>query len=1122
MSLAAVGASVGLGRLAAHRVGADRAFLLALWIVVTAATTLVAAAFQYSDAVAIGGLQRAVLNAAPADRGVSVQTDATPGQVTAFNASVAGILSSSLGPVAPVVLAARSSSLAPAGMPSDQAALHLTVLGSYAGLEQHVQLTAGSWPVAGRDPVEATLSENAAKALGLAIGDRLALVDASVPAAGSAALLTVVVTGTWTTDPEDPYWLGDPLDLDGRVDQGSLASAGPFMVAPEDLLSGSRIQHLSLTWRAGLATSRLVPADIAALQQAVPGLAPALTAALPARQPIHVTTGLSAVLAGVRQSLTLAQGGVTLLTLQFIVLAAFAVILVAALLGERRRRENRILESRGATRFQIVTVTTGEAVLVTLPAVIVAPPLAALAIHLLGSGGPLAGAGVDLPLSISSLAIAGAVLAGLIAAATLIAPTISIGGRIASLRLALGREGSHVSAQRFGIDLGLLLVAGLALWQLRRYGSPVTTSTSGSLGVDPLLVAGPAIGLAACSLLATRALPRLARIAEAVLVRRRNLVPQLGAHDLARRPLRSIRSTLLVMLAAGLTTFAVVYDATWFRSQADQAAYQAAAGVRVVTPAYAKVPAAFIGPSYRAIPGVEQATPVMRTTVEIGGSVRSADLMGVDAAGLPSIVSLPGGPSGQLAAAVGGLAGGRPVVPAIDLPGRPVRLQVTLDSSLKSLTTSDFGEKPGTLIPAPDGISISAVVIDADGGITRFTSQNQGDFSGIGERLEIPLEAGVAVDGSAVVVQQLAAPLRLEALEIVATPVQAIANTTGTIDIRSLEASPDPTGEQWQPVPFDPGQAGWTWQRTDSIQGTAAYQPPSGHPTEILIPAENPIQAFFENSTATFRVSGAPAAGVTVGAIASATFLAGTGQHIGDTINGSVLGNPIQFVIVGSAPGVPPLDPAKPFLVVDGPTLALADFFSNGDTLPQTEWWLAVAPGQAANVVRQLAAAPFSATTIVSRDGLQAALQGDPVALGVVGALLLGAISAVVFASLGFLVSASASIESRAEEFGLLRALGLTDGQLIRWLAVEQGLLLAIGLAVGIALGVAFGWVVLPAASFTPTGAPPIPEAALIVPWPILGAMALGGIGVLLATLLVARRLIGRISVAATLRAVVE
>ncbi len=574
------------------------------------------------------------------------------------------------------------------------------------------------------------------------------------------------------------------------------------------------------------------------------------------------------------------------------------------------------------------------------------------------------------------------------------------------------------------------------------------------------------------------------------------------------------------MLAAGLTTFAVVYDATWFRSQADQAAYQAAADIRVVTPAYDKVPAAFIGPSYRAIPGVERATPVMQTTLEIGGAVRDANLLGVDAAGLPSQGSLPGGSSGPLAAAVSGLAAQRPAVPALDLPGRPRRLEITLDARLMSVTTDDFGQKAGEVIPTPNGITISAVVIDADGGITRFTSTNAGDFSGLGEKLEIPLQAGVVSDGSAAIVQQLAAPLRLEALEIVANPIQALANTTGTIDIQSVEVSPDPTGGSWQPVPFDPSQLGWAWQRTDVQHGQAVYFPPPGHPTQISIPADDPIQEFFQDSATTFRV--APTDELTVGTIASTSFLAGTGRHVGDTITGSVLGNPIQFVIVGSAAVVPPLDPAAPFLVVDGPTLSLADYFSNADTLPVTEWWLSVAPGSAASVVRELAAPPFSATTIVSREGLQAALQGDPVALGVVGALLLGAISAVVFASLGFLVSASASIESRAEEFGLLRALGLTDGQLIRWLAVEQGLLLTIGLAVGMALGVAFGWVVLPAASFTPTGAPPIPEAALIVPWPILGAMALGGLAVLIATLLIARRLIGRISVAATLRAVVE
>ena len=142
--------------------------------------------------------------------------------------------------------------------------------------------------------------------------------------------------------------------------------------------------------------------------------------------------------------------------------------------------------------------------------------------------------------------------------------------------------------------------------------------------------------------------------------------------------------------------------------------------------------------------------------------------------------------------------------------------------------------------------------------------------------------------------------------------------------------------------------------------------------------------------------------------------------------------------------------------------------------------------------------------------------------MGVVGALLLGAIAAIILATLAFLVSAAASIESRADEFGLLRALGLTDGQLIRWLAVEQGVLLAVGVIVGIALGIALGWVVLPAVSFTPSGKPPVPPAALVIPWPTLAAIVAGSAGLLMATLVVARRIIGRISVAATLRATVE
>jgi FtsX-like permease family len=1120
MSLAAVGASVGLGRLAAQRVRADLSFLLAVWLVLLAATTLVAASFQYNEAVAIGGLRRAVLDAEPADRGMSVTTTASPAQVASFDTIVSGILGRALGPVAPVTLAARSASLAPLGMASDQAASHLTVLGSYAGIEQHAQLTAGSWPTGGQTPVQATLSVPAARALGMKVGDQLELIDASV-AGPTKALMTVVVTGTWTADPDDPFWLGDPLDLDGISGQTSLAYRGPFMVAPDDLLTRGLIAHLSLTWRAGLTVADLGPSDISSMQQAIPGIAPSLGAALPPHQPVSVSTGLTPVLATVEQSLALAQGGVTLLTLQFIVLAVFAVILVAALLAERRRRENRILVSRGGTQAEILMLTGFEAILVTVPAVVLAPPAAALAIHILGAGGPLASAGVDLPLLISSVAIVAAAFAGLFAVAVLIAPAVPVGNRVSSIRLAFGREGSHVAAQRFGIDLALLLVAGLCLWQLRLYGSPVIEG-GGGLGIDPLLVAGPAIGLAACSLLATRALPRLARLVERAVVNRPNVVTQLVAHDLARRPLRSIRSTLLVMLAAGLTTFALVYDATWFQSQADQAAYQSVADIRVVTPAYAKVPGAFLGPSYRAVPGVTAASPAVRTTLDIGGTVRSADLLGIDAAQVASQADLPGGPKGPLATSLSGLAAGRPSVPALALPGQPLRLQVTLDSALSAVAIDGFGLPAGEVVPAPQGIEVDALVIDGDGETWRFESTNMVDFSGSGETLDIPLQPSASTEPSPAIVSQLTPPVRLESLEVVIEPPNTGTPTTGTIDIRGVQASGETSGDSWTAVPFDAGQPGWSWQRLDQL-GWNPYVPPVGQPNRIAIDSTDPIQIFdLAGSSPAFRISAVPTGGLTVDAIASTGLLAATGQAVGDTIDGSLFGNPIHIQIVGEAPSVPPLDATKPFLVVDAPTLSLADYFNSGETIPVTEWWLSIEPGQATAVSRLLAAPPFSATTIVSREAIQHALQGDPVALGVVGALLLGAISAILFAALGFLVSGSASIESRADEFGLLRALGLTDSELMRWLAVEQALLLAVGVAVGMALGIAFGWIVLPAANFTPTGAAPVPPATLVVPWPVLAAMALGSLALLLATLLVARRILSRVSVAATLRAVVE
>ena len=70
-----------------------------------------------------------------------------------------------------------------------------------------------------------------------------------------------------------------------------------------------------------------------------------------------------------------------------------------------------------------------------------------------------------------------------------------------------------------GLDMALLAISAIALWQLRLYGAPLTKSVRGSLGLDPLLVAAPAIGLLAGGVLALRILPFLAQAAELALAR---------------------------------------------------------------------------------------------------------------------------------------------------------------------------------------------------------------------------------------------------------------------------------------------------------------------------------------------------------------------------------------------------------------------------------------------------------------------------------------------------------------------------------------------------------------------------------------------------------------------------
>lgn len=88
-----------------------------------------------------------------------------------------------------------------------------------------------------------------------------------------------------------------------------------------------------------------------------------------------------------------------------------------------------------------------------------------------------------------------------------------------------------------------------------------------------------------------------------------------------------------------------------------------------------------------------------------------------------------------------------------------------------------------------------------------------------------------------------------------------------------------------------------------------------------------------------------------------------------------------------------------------------------------------------------------------SREAIEAE-QAEPERTGVFGILSVGFVAAAVLTMLGFLLHSFISFRRRFIEFGVLRAIGLSVGQMIGFLGFEQVLLIVSGVSAGTGLGI--------------------------------------------------------------------
>ena len=501
----------GLPGAVVQRSLADWPVVLAAWLLLVCATTLLATGVVYGDAVASGGLHRASLAAPPATRALDVSLTTEPASIAALDAAIRPELRRAMAATGgESVRIGPSGSFADPSLPPES--IHdLTVFESLDGIEHRATLVAGAWPAAGGDPIEATVSDVAAREMHLAVGDRLPLVSRL----DAAQVLTVTIAGIWTVDPADALWLGDELDTTGTTTGGTFTTRGPLVVREADIVDlGGRSTRLQISWRGLPAIANLRVDGVDALHTGSNDLSSRLRGVLTANVSPRVTTGLPALLDDVGRSVLVSRSGVILLTIQFAVLAGYAVVLVAGMLLERRRSDIALMRSRGASGLHLVAMAVIEASILAAPAAVLAPILALGVVGLLGVVGPTAGLGLTDSASIGQSAVIVSVVAGFACMVALTLPTLFVSAGPVGARAAQGRQARTTLAQRLGLDLALVAVAAVALWQLRLYGAPLTRNARGTLGLDPLLVAAPAIGPVGGAVIALRVVPRIAELGE--------------------------------------------------------------------------------------------------------------------------------------------------------------------------------------------------------------------------------------------------------------------------------------------------------------------------------------------------------------------------------------------------------------------------------------------------------------------------------------------------------------------------------------------------------------------------------------------------------------------------------
>jgi putative ABC transport system permease protein len=262
------------------------------------------------------------------------------------------------------------------------------------------------------------------------------------------------------------------------------------------------------------------------------------------------------------------------------------VILASAALTERNRDEIALMKSRGASAWQILSLSLLDALLLGGVALLVAPPLASgitgLITRLSFFGATVAASGFtvsvpDLQTYLYALVAVLCCLAALLTPAVLAARASIIAPKQQS-----ARSGKAWLWLRLAPGSLLAALGGFGYVEIAQRGAFFTRSAKGALSVDWVASSAPTLLLLGVAGLSLLLLPLLLIVLDRLVQRLPGIAASLALRQMARRPAPYSRLALLLTLTVMLGIFASLFSGTLLGSIEDRAAYQSGSDLRLM------------------------------------------------------------------------------------------------------------------------------------------------------------------------------------------------------------------------------------------------------------------------------------------------------------------------------------------------------------------------------------------------------------------------------------------------------------------------------------------------------------------------------------------------------------